>query len=924
MVGRDAEVAAIEALLRAARQGRSATLVVSGEPGIGKTALLARARAAAGGAMVLETTGSEAETHLAFAGLADLLGPVLGHLDEIPAPQAAALRGALALGPPRPGDRFTAYAATLSLLAATAERGPLVCIVDDAQWLDAESFEAIQFSGRRLGAEGIALLLGVRDGGNPVTDGSGLPRLPLGRLDDTAAGRLLGEHSAVAPSAGVRRALIDGGAGNPLALIELATALDDSQLAGRSPLPDPLPVGRYLSRALLRPLDDLPAHTRRALLVASAGDGSAAYLGEALRADGRSFADLEPAERAGVIGVGPSRALFSHPLVRAAVYQAAPAPDRRSAHAAHAVAAERVSEAGALGRRAWHLALASAGPDERAAVELERAAQDAIGRNAHAAAMEALDAAARLSPDDVVRGGRMLAAAGSAIAGGSYGRAARLLDRAIGIGADSGQVVQAQIMRGYVEMFGGSARRAVAMLTSAADSLEERAPWRAASLLAQATAPAQLRGDGKTMRHLAARADRLTTGAPPEVRAIIETASASAETYGGRPFLPAEETYAQLASLAAGGDPMAHFWAVAVVQFRILAEQYATAREWLDGFVNDARASSMPSLLPFPLCMRADVLQRLGRLREARGDATEAAQVADETGQALMGSFAHGILARLDAIHGDADACRAHSRRSIADVAVNEAEILLSYADAALGLLALGEGRLTDALTRLSAVDHRIVHLGHPHPLIVPYAQDLVEVRIRLGETTAAVRRLDQLAAQSTATAWPLAAVARCRGLLASDDDFEAAFADALEMLDGHPTPFERARTALCLGERRRRARRPTAARAPLEEALSIFEALEATPWVAWTRRELRAAGGLAGSDHPGPLPTLTGQELRVALAVAAGATNREAAASLLISPKTVEYHLARVYTKMGLRSRSELAHRMARESADGAMGGGD
>ena len=386
MFGRDAEVAAIEALVRAARGGRSGALIVSGEPGIGKTAVLARAREAAGDALVLEATGSEAESHLAFAGLADLVGPVLGHIDEIPGPQAVALRGALALGPPQPGDRFTAYAATLSLLAAAAERRPVVCIVDDAQWLDAESFEAIQFAGRRLGAEGVALLIGVREGANPVTDASALPRLRLTGLDDGAAARLLVVHAAVAPAADVQRALVGGAAGNPLALIELASGLDEAQLTGRSPLPDPLPVGRHLSRALLRPLDDLPESTRRALLVASAGDGSAAYLGEALRADGRSFADLEPAERAGVVGVGPSRVLFSHPLVRAAVYQAAPAPDRRSAHAAHAVAAERVNETGALGRRAWHLALASAGPDEAAAAELERAARDAVGRNGHAAA----------------------------------------------------------------------------------------------------------------------------------------------------------------------------------------------------------------------------------------------------------------------------------------------------------------------------------------------------------------------------------------------------------------------------------------------------------------------------------------------------------------------------------------------------------
>lgn len=917
MVGRDAEVATIGALVRAAREGRSGVLLVSGEPGIGKTALLAAARRAADGALVLEATGSEAESRLAFAGLADLLGPVLGLLDEIPEPQAVALRGALALGPPRPGDRFTAYAATLSLLAAAAERRPVVCIVDDAQWLDRESFEAVQFAGRRLGAEGVALLIGARTDASPLTDATTLPHLRLRRLDDAAAARLLEEHVTASPSPEVRRALVAGAAGNPLALIEVGSGLAEAQLTGRAPLPDPLPVGPHLGRALLRPLDALPEATRRALLVASAGDGSAAYLAEALRADDSSLSDLEPAERAGVVVVGPSRVLFSHPLVRAAVYQAAPAPDRRRAHAAHAAAAGHVNEAGALGRRAWHLALASAGPDESVAAELERAAEEALGRNAHAAATEALEAAGRLSPDDAARGRRLLAAAGSAVAAGAFARATALLDEVVALVADGPQAIEAQVMRGYVEMFGGSARRAVTMLTSAADALEEDAPWMAAALLAQATAPAQLRGDGETMRRLARRADRLAADAPPEVRVIVTTAVTSAETYAGRPFALPTGTFEHLARQATAGDPMAHFWAVAVAQFSILNEDYPAALAWLEGFITDARATSRPSALPFPLCMRADVLLRLSRLREARADATEAAQVADETGQALMASFAHGVIARIDAICGRADDCRAHARLSIADVAVTEAEILLSYADAALGLLALGEGRLADALTRLSAIDQRLVSLGAPHPLIVPFAQDLIEARIRLGQRAEAARDLDRLAAHPAATGrWPRAVVARCRGLLASDDDFEGFFAEAREILDGSPPPFERARIALCLGERRRRARRPSAARAPLEEALAAFEALGAAPWIAWTRRELRAAGGLPVERRPASAPSLTAQELRVALAVAEGATNKEAAAALMISPKTVEYHLARVYTKMGIRSRSELARRMARETS--------
>lgn len=925
MFGRDAEVAAIEALVRAARGGRSGALIVSGEPGIGKTAVLARAREAAGDALVLEATGSEAESHLAFAGLADLVGPVLGHIDEIPGPQAVAMRGALALGPPRPGDRFTAYAATLSLLAAAAERRPVVCIVDDAQWLDAESFEAIQFAGRRLGAEGVALLIGVREGANPVTGASALPHLRLTGLDDGAATRLLVLHAAVAPAADVQRALVDGAAGNPLALIELASGLDEAQLTGRSPLPDPLPVGRHLSRALLRPLDDLPESTRRALLVASAGDGSAAYLGEALRADGRSFADLEPAERAGVVGVGPSRVLFSHPLVRAAVYQAAPAPDRRSAHAAHAVAAERVNEAGALGRRAWHLALASAGPDEAAAAELERAARDAVGRNAHAAATEALEAAGRLSPDDTARGARLLAAAGSAVASGAFSRAAILLDQVIALAAEPSQALEAEVLRAYVEMLGGSARRAIELMVAAADRLEEVAPAAAASLLAQASMPAQIRGDARTAMALSARAAALAVDAPPAVRAVVNSATASAAAYRSRPIALADETEERLAREAATGDPQAYFWAVAVVHLRMLEERYQEALERLGGFIGAARLRSTPSALAYPLTSRAELLLRLGRFQEALANASEAAQISLETGQHMVGSYAFGTLARVEALLGRSADCRAHAARGVADIAKSEADILVVYSGSALGLLELADGRLGEALGHLLSCEHRARGLGRPHPLMVPFVQDLIETRIRLGQVNEATEELDAFAAQAAAigAAWPRAAAERCRGLLAGDDAFEEHFARALSLHRLTPTPFERARTELCLGERRRRARRLREAREPLGAALATFEALGAEPWAGWARRELRAAGARPSEARAASVGSLTPQELRIALAVAGGATNREAAASLLISPKTVEYHLARIYTKLGIRSRSELARRMARETSEILPSGG-
>lgn len=405
MLGRAEEAARVAALVRDAVAGRSGALLVVGEPGIGKTVLLGHARAVAQaeGALLLEAWGAEGEAHLPFAGLSDLLRPVLGLLDAVPGPQADALRGALALGPPRPGDRFTTYAATLSLLAAAAEDRPVVCIIDDAHWLDAESFEAVQFAARRLGAEGVAILMAARDGLSERVDAWPLERLRLAGLAGDEARALIAEHATATPGPHVLDALVAGAKGNPLALMELAVGLSPEQLAGAEPLPDPLPVGPYLRDALLRPMRALPEATRRALLVLSAGDGATAFLAAALAAEGLSPADLEPAVRAGVIAVGTTHVLFSHPLVRAAVYRGAAAAERRSAHRAYAAAAAAIGEA-ALDRRAWHLALAAGGPDEATARELVEAARRGAARSGHLGAAQAFEAAARLTADPRPRG----------------------------------------------------------------------------------------------------------------------------------------------------------------------------------------------------------------------------------------------------------------------------------------------------------------------------------------------------------------------------------------------------------------------------------------------------------------------------------------------------------------------------------------
>jgi DNA-binding CsgD family transcriptional regulator len=913
VIGRAGEAARLDALLEAARASRSGSLLVSGDPGIGKSLLLEHAASRAAGLRVLRVAGAEAEQTLAFAALADLLIPLHEHLDALPGPQADALRGALALGPPVLGDRFTAYAGALSLLARAAEDGPLLLLVDDAHWLDGASLEALVFIARRLGAEGIALVLAARAGVSARADTAPLPRLALGGLTDIDATALLRSFAPAPPAPSVARALVAGAAGNPMALIELAGVLEPEQLAGAAPLPDPLPVGEALAEALLRPLKAFPQRTRDALLLASADDG-AGPMARALSAAGLTLVDLEPAERVRLVKVGPRRTVFSHPLVRAAVYSAAPAPDRRAAHRAHAEAAQALGEGSSLDRRAWHLARAAAGPDETAAAELEMAAARAGGRTAHAAAAEALEAAARLSSAPVDHGRRLLAAGGSALAAGDLPRAGRLLDEVIALGAEAAQTVQAMAGRGHVEMFGGSTRRAIDMLVAAAERIAPISPEAAAGMLAQAILASQMRADIGTTLDLSERAAALVSGheagGPPVVAAA--TASASAFAHASRPAPEGLEQ--RLAEGVAAGDPVAYIWAVALKHNMMLGERYEEALAGTDGFIHAARSRSTPSAIAYPLGLRAEMLVRLGRFGEARAAADEGARIAEETGQPAVLGWALSILARAEAALGLDEDCRAHAAAARAMAEASDAASVLIFADAALGELALAKGDAETAVEHLAAADRRFDRTRGGHPLLVPFHGNLVEARIRASQVAEAARDLEELdeMARVSGAAWPAAAAARCRGLMAADDGFEEQFAAALALHALTPTPFERARTELCLGERLRRSRRLREARGPLEAARATFEALGAQLWAARTQRELRASGSRPARRDRATTEALTPQELQVALVIAEGATNREAATALFLSPKTIEYHLGHAFHKLGVRSRAELVRRMA------------
>lgn len=907
MIGRGREAARLEELIGAATRGGSGALLITGEAGIGKTTLLHHARTLAGSdAHVLVAGGVEAESHLPFAGLAYLLGPVLPLIGVLPEPQADAIRGALALGPPIPGDRFTTYAATFGLLAAAAEEQPVVCFVDDAQWLDTESLEALLFTAARLGVEGIALAIAARPGTNPRVDGSPLERLPLQPLDADDAAQLLRRHASEAPAPETLDAAVAGAGGNPLAIVELATVLTPDQLAGRAPLPDPLPVGPHLSRGLLRPMSGLPESTRRALLIVSASDGALGHVDRALTAGALGLEDLAVAADAGILTVGPDHVTFSHPLVRAAVYSDAPAAERRAAHRINADAAAEVQDED---RRAWHLALAATGPDDEVADALEGSAGRAAARAAYAAATDALGAAARLSPEPTSRGRRLIAGGRNAMAAGDFTRAAEALDEVIALGADPEQVVAASTMRGFAEAWGGSARRAIDMLVAAADRIAGPAPAAAAFLLVQAVPPCHMRADLPLARTLVERALRLSDGAPPDIRAYTDMAVTATRVSSGEGVDVAADTEAAIAGLAATGDPIAQIWAGLVGYVRLHTERYGQASAAFAAAVDVGRSRNTPSLLPHALTTSAELHGRLGRFDDALAEASEAAELAAATGQAGARGFALGVLAHVEAVLGRDDDCVRHADECLDGIERSEADVLRIYSSAAKGLLALGRGDLTTAEGHLEDARRRSLPFHPVNPLLVAWAQDLVETRIRLGaasEADAGLGELEAMAGQGDLPS-PKAAVARCRGLL-PDAAFEDHFARALSLHDRAGRPFERARTLLCLGERRRRIRQTSAAREPLADALSEFERMGAAPWADRARSELRAAGGEATSASTGLATMLTPQELQVTLRVARGDTTREAAVALMISGKTVEAHLARVYAKLGVRSRAELA----------------
>lgn len=889
-------------MLGDARTGRSGALIVVGEPGVGKTILLEHARRMADGFSVLAGRGTEFEYHLPFAGLSEVVRLLLSHLSEIPEPQAAALAGALALGPPVATDRFTTYAGVLSLLAAGAARTPLLVVVDDAHWLDHASAEALLFAARRMEAEGVVLLFAAREGEGDVLETSGLPVLRLVGLEEEDSRALLEARAEVPVAPEVAQALHRATGGNPLALVELASTLSPEQLAGTHHLDEPFPLGPGLEPAFRRRVARLPGVTRRALLVtAAASPAAGAVLGPAMERLGSALEALAPAEEAGLVFVRRGEIAFRHPLIRSACYYAAPAAERRATH--RALADSLVGDEH-LEARAWHLAMAAVGLDDQVAMELQLAGDRAAEREAHAEAGAAYERAARLSTHREHAARRLLAAGGHFRLVGALDRAVDLLKDALGVADDP--LLQADIneLRARIETWRGNPMDAFELLVAEAERVLTLDRERAVRLLAEAATAAHLFAP---LRGLAAssRAVELGPENPLALSALSSILLNFRREAEARPMILAVQPFFEQL------DPLVGHEGIAIQAFALaFLEEYARARRLVERVVSNARRRAVPGVLPLPLAVLCWIDYWLGRWPEAYAEGTEAVRLAEDTGQSV--EIILYFLCPLEAAMGREEECRSHAALALERAARSGNPVV--WIRAALGKLELGLGRFDEAVREFEEVE-RLCSSFSVRPTS-EWAADAAEARVRAGRADEAVPGLKALErwAGESGHAGGMAGAARVRLLLAEDDELDWRFGEAMSWHARTPTPFERARMELCYGERLRRARRLTKAREHLARALDSFERLGAGPWAAQAHRELRAAGA------PAPLPKattplirLTPQELQVAEVVAAGATNKEAAAFLFLSPKTVGFHLGNVYRKLGIRSRAELAALLAR-----------
>jgi DNA-binding CsgD family transcriptional regulator len=898
LLDRHGERAVLDRVLDQARGGSSAVLVVRGEPGIGKTALLDYAAGRAVGFRVIRAWGVESEMELAFAGLHQLCVPMLGRLDQLPGPQRDALAVVFGMREGPAPDRFLVGLAALSLLAATAEDQPLACLVDDAQWLDRATVQCLAFAARRLLADPVAMILAARQP-DDHDELASLAGLTLTGLGDADARTLLASAVGGRLDAEVRDRIVAETGGNPLALLQLPRGLGPAELAGGFWLPDPRPLASRIETSFLRQFRTLPRQTQRLLLTAAAEPtGDVTLLWRAAGLQGIPDDAAAAAEDAGLIELG-GRVRFGHPLVRSAVYQLASAGDRRAAHRALAEATDPDADAD---RRAWHLAHAAPRPDEPVAAELERSAGRAQARGGLAAAAAFLERAAALTPDRARRAARALAAAAAKVQAGAFEAAGRLLGMAEAGPLDESQRARADLLRARLAFAANRGNDAPPLLLKAAKRLEpiDAGLARVTYLdaLNAALFAGRLASPGGSSREVsrAARAAPRPSH-PPDLLLdgfavhFTEGYAAAAPILRGALSAFDRETSAEveLRWLWLGCVAASHLW------------DYDRWDRFSRRHLQLTREAGAFSELPGALGMRAHVLFFAGELAAAASLVEEVQVVAEATGMRLAPYGALGLAA----FRGREAETAALASAAKEEVAVRGEGNGIGIADWATALLNNGLGHHDRALAAAEQASAYPADLSTANWGLV----ELIEAAARAGSperATVPMRRLAESTSVS-GTDWALGVEARSRALLSDGETADRLYREAIERLGRPRMRAELARAHLLYGEWLRRENRRIDAREQLHAAYQMLTATGMDGFAERARRELLATGETVRKRTVDTLTDLTAREAQIAKLARDGHTNQEIAVQLFISPHTVEWHLGNVFTKLGIASRKDL-----------------
>lgn len=889
----------LDQLIGAVRSGDSRSLVVHGEPGVGKTALLDYVAVQALGCRVVRASGVQSEMELPFAGLHQVCAPLLDRLDQLPGPQQDALGTAFGISAGAAPDRFLVGLAVLGLLSQTATEQPLMCLIDDLQWLDRVSAQVLAFVVRRLGAEAVGIVMATRA---VDTELSGTPELEVGGLRAAEAGALLDIVLTGPVDARIRDQIIAETRGNPLALLELPHGLTSTELAGGFGLPGAGPLSGSIEESFARRFGALPEAPRRLLLIAASDpSGDSALVWSAAGVLGIGTDAAGPATEAGLVEIG-ARVRFRHPLARSAVYRSASLRERRRAHGA---LAEVIDPRIDPDRRAWHRAQAAAGPDEDVAAELEGSASRARARGGLAAAAAFLSRAATLTLDPELRAGRALASAEAALPAGAYDTAVDLLAMAETGPLNDFQRARADLIRAQLAFMTNRGSDAPVLLLKAAARLESVDPALARETYLDALSAAIFAGRladpaGDVLAVARAAGAAAPSPGPARIPDLLLDGTAALFNLG----YPAGVPTIQAALRSFRAEPPAEeelrwLWMANMSAVRVWDD--STWHALSARHLRLARDAGALAELPLALTSRAFVLLFSGELAATAALTGEAQAIGEATGTGLA---AYGIFG-LAAFRGD-EATPDLVDAALSDAGLRGEGVGVTMANWARAVFDNGRGRYEDALAAAMRSTAYTPDTGS----LIWSAVELIEaaVRSQRPDVAADTFRLFAEITGASGSDWALGLRSRCGALLADGDEAGDLYRRSITLLGRTRMRVDLARAHLLYGEWLRRARRLSEAREQLRTAHTLLDAMGMTAFAERAARELRSAGGTVGrrvdaSRHD----QLTAQEAQIAWMARDGLSNPEIALRLFISAHTVQYHLRKVFTKLGVTSRSQL-----------------